>query len=168
MLISFLVYYGVYKEGGASASKAPVDPEEDWVSRVDLALVPPPLSVTSLKRVISLKEGITSLSQLFTNGDVLTPVINDHILTENGKWPGSTPDDHIMFKFKTQLPLQTALPTFSEGTHYMILNSAGKALALQSCRPDRDIYVLDLPAHPGFRYHTAIFVRIPLVTWLII
>jgi len=56
------MYYGVYNEGGSSASKAPVDPEEVWVSRVDLSLVPPPLFVTSLERFISAKEGITGSS----------------------------------------------------------------------------------------------------------
>ena len=138
VLISCLVYYGVYNEGGASASKAPVDPEEDWVSRVDLALVPPPLSVASLKRFISAKEAITGSSQLFTTGDIMTPVIDDHILTDDGKWPGSTPDDHVMFKFTTQLPL----PTFSEGSHYMIVNSSGRALDLLSgANPGRDLYL---------------------------
>ena len=138
MLISSPVYYGVYNEGGASPSKVSVDPVDDWVSRVDLALVPPPLSVTSLKRFISAKEGITGSSQLFTNGDVMTPVIDDHILTEDGKWPGSTLDNHVMFKFTTQLPL----PTFSEGSHYMIVNSSGQALALHSGEvPGRDLYL---------------------------
>jgi len=157
MLISSLVYYGVYNEGGASASKAPVDPEEVWVSRVDLSLVPPPLSVTSLKRFISEKEGIAGSSQLFTNGDVMTPVIDDHILTEDGKWPGSTPDDPVMFKFTTQVPL----PAFSEGSHYMILNSTGKALTLLSgYAPGRDLYLFDLPAYSQPMYRDAMFVRI--------
>ena len=156
MLISPLVYYGVYNEGGASASKAPVHPEEDWVSRVDLALVPPPLSVTSLKRFISAKEGITGSSELFTNGDVMTPVIDDHILTEDGKWPGSTLDDHVMFKFTTQLPL----PTFSEGSRYMFFNSAGKVFTLQSLWPGRELYLFDLATFPGIDHHPAFHVCI--------
>jgi hypothetical protein len=159
--MSSLVYYGVYNEGGASASKAPVDPEEVWVSRVDLSLVPPPLSVTSLERFIYEKEGITGSSQLFTNGDVMTPVIDDHILTEDGKWPGSTPDNHVMFKFTTQLPL----PTFSEGSRYMILNSSGKAMTLW---PWSNLYLCNIVAHPQHRPNTALHVRITLVTWLII
>ena len=156
--LSFLVYYGIYNEGGASASKAPVDPQEIWVSRVDLSLIPPPLSVTSLKRFISAKEGITSSSQLFTNGNVMTPVIDDHILTEDGKWPGSTPDDHVMFKFTTQLP-----PTFSEGSRYMIWNWTGKALR---CHPGhtgnsgRDLYLIDVGGYPQAAYDNASHVRI--------
>ena len=145
VLTSSLVYYGVYNEGGASASKTPADPGKDWVSRVDLALVPPPLSVTSLKRFISAKEGMTGSSELFTNGNVMSPVIDDNILTEDGKWPGSTPDDHVMFKFTTRLPL----PTFSEGSPYMILTSAGKALTyLPGYAPGRDLYLFNLSAYP--------------------
>ena len=151
MLITSLVYYGVYNECGASTFKAPVDPEEDRVSRVDLDLIPPPLSVASLKSFVSAKEGITGSCQLFTNGDIMTPVIDDHILTEDGKWPGFTPDDHVMFKFTTQLPL----PTFSEGSRYMILNSAGKALGMTYI-----VYVLDVAASPQHRFHPATVVCI--------
>ena len=157
VLISSLVYYGVYHEGGASASKAPVDPEEDWVSRVDLALVPPPRSVTSLKRFISAKEGVTGSSELFTNGDVMTPVVNDHILIEGGKWPGSTPDDHVLFKITTQF----YLPTFSEGSRYMIFNSTGRALRCHpGFHPGRDLYLINPDAYTPSRYDGASHVRI--------
>ena len=167
VLISSLVYYGVYNEGGASPSKVPVDPEEDWVSRVDLVLVPPPLSVTSLKRFISAKEGVTGSSELFTNGDVMTPVIDDHISTEDGKWPGSTPDNHVMFKFTAQLPL----PMFNEGSHYKILNSTGKALEFWTGYDEgRDLYLFDTAVLAHNPYPKAISVRITsgyLVTYLI-
>ncbi|EDR12180.1 uncharacterized protein LACBIDRAFT_311285 [Laccaria bicolor S238N-H82] len=67
-----------------------------------------------------------------------------NILTEDGKWPGSTPDDHVMFRFPNEL----SLPTFSEGSHYKILNSTGKALSLYSgIDPGRDLYLYDLPSH---------------------
>ena len=109
MLISSLVYYGVYNEDGASASKAPVDPEEDWVSRVDLALVPPPLSVASLKCFISAKEGITAAnegivasSQLYLDNDSMTPLHDDHVLREDDGWPGSTSHNHMVFKSYNQ------------------------------------------------------------------
>jgi hypothetical protein len=92
------VYYGIYNEGGASASKAPVDPEEPWVSKVDLDLIPPPLSVTSLMSFISAMEGITCSSQLFVDKDTMSPLNDDHILTEEGNWPGSTTEGHVMFK----------------------------------------------------------------------
>ena len=155
--LSFLVYYGIYNEGGASASKAPVDPQEGWVSRVDLSLIPPPLSVTSLKRFISAKESITSSSQLFTNGNVMTPVIDDHILTEDGKWPGSTPDDHVMFKFTTQFPL----PTFSEGSPYMILNSTGKALQFwPGYDSGRDLFLFDMAFHSSYPHANSLLVHI--------
>ena len=160
------MYYGVYNEGGASTSKTPVDPEEDWVSRVDLALVPPPLSVTSLKQFISAKEGITGSSELFTNGDVMSPVIDDHVLTEDGKWPGSTSDNHVMFKFTTQLPL----PTFSEGSHYMILSSTGKALELWPGWALGELYLFNMVVLPQNPYPNANSVRIAsgyLVNYLI-
>ena len=159
MLISSLVYYGVYNENGASASKAPVDPDKVWVSRVDLFLAPPPLSVISLKCFISEKEGITGSSQLFINGNVTTPVIDGHILTEDGKWPGFTPDDHIMFKFTTRLPL----PTFSEGSRYMIFNSTGKALRCQpghTGNSGRDLYLIEIGAYPPAAYDGGSYVRI--------
>ena len=157
MFISSLVYYGVYNEGGASASKAPVDPEKVWVSRMDLSLVPPPLSVTSLKSFISAKEGITGSSQLFTNGDVMNPVTDDHILTEDGKWPGSTPDDHVMFKLIAQLPL----PTFSKGSRYMIWTSTGKALRCHpGFHPGRDLYLITEATWPPSRYDGLSHVRI--------
>ena len=92
------VYYGIYTEGGASASKAPVDPEEPWVSRLDLDLVPPTLSVTTLMHFISAKEGITSSSQLFADKETMDPLNDDHLLIEHGHWPGSTAEDHVMFK----------------------------------------------------------------------
>ena len=53
------MYYGVYNKGGTSASKTPVNLEKVWVSRMDPSMVPPLLSVTSLKCFISAKEGIT-------------------------------------------------------------------------------------------------------------
>jgi hypothetical protein len=97
------VYYGIYNEGGVSASKAPVDPEEPWVSKVDLDLIPPPLSVTSLMSFISATEGIASgcSSQLFVDKDTMSPLNDDHILTEKGNWPGSTTEGHVMFKLIT-------------------------------------------------------------------
>jgi hypothetical protein len=93
------VYYGIYKEGRISVpAKAPVDPEKPWVSKVDLDLIPPPLSVTALMSFISAMEGITCSSQLFVDKDTMLPLNDDHILTGEGNWPGSTTEGYVMFK----------------------------------------------------------------------
>jgi hypothetical protein len=121
------VYYGAYTEGGASVSKAPVDAEEPWVSRIDLDLIPPPLSVASLISSISKKEGITGSSQLFVEKGAMTPLSDDHILTDDGNWPGSSADEPVMFKFASRPPP----PTFIEGGKYMIVNCAtGRVVGL--------------------------------------
>jgi len=101
------VYYGVYTEGGAFPSKKPVDTQESWVSRIDLDCVPPPLSVASLKRSIAKREEVTASSQLFVDKDTMTPLHGDHVLIVDGNWPGSSIDDHIMFKFDTQSSMQS-------------------------------------------------------------
>ena len=97
----------------------------------------------------------------------MTPVINDHVLTEDGKWLGSTPDNHVMIKFTTQLPL----PMFSKGSHYMLLNLMEKALALLSeIDPGHDLYLYDLPAYPQVGCQDPLFVCITtghLVNYLI-
>ena len=68
-----------------------------------------------------------------------------NILTGDGKRPGSTPDDHVTFKFTTQL----SHPTFTEGSHYIILNSTGRALSLYRRRGlVHDLYLFNLPDHP--------------------
>ncbi|KAJ7933610.1 hypothetical protein B0H13DRAFT_1855853 [Mycena leptocephala] len=122
-LTSRFLYYGVYTEGGASTSKVPVDPEEAWVSRIDLDLVPPPLSVASLLRFISAKERITSSSQLFADQDGLAPLSDNHILVNDGKWPGSTADDHVMFKFCSRPGGGNAGGSIRNG-EYFIVNCA--------------------------------------------
>ena len=120
----FLVFYGVYTEGGAFASKNPVDAREVWVSKIDLDLVPPPLSVASLKRSIALNEGITAFSQLFFDKATMTPLCDDHVLTEDD-WLGSTADDHIIFKFDTQSRM-----VFDDLKHGIQNCSTGRVMAL--------------------------------------
>lgn len=112
------------------------------MSRIDLDLIPPPLSVASLISSISKKEGITGSSQLFVEKDTMTPLSDDHILTEDGNWPGASADDHIMFKFTSRPPP----PTFIEGTQYKILNcGTGKAVTMYPGQsPGRDLYLFNL------------------------
>ena len=93
------MYYGVYTEHGTSACEKPVDLERAWVSRIDLDRIPRPLSVASLVRSITLKESITSTSQMFADKDATILLRDDHILTETGNWAGSTADDYVVFKF---------------------------------------------------------------------
>ena len=95
----------------------------------------------------------------------------------DGLWPGkenlrvppdgSTSNGHVMFKFTTQL----SLPTFSEGSHYKILSSTGKAWSLLSgIDPGRDLYLYDLFGHQVYRNSPTISVRITsgyLVNYLI-
>jgi len=71
----------------------------------------------------------------------MTPLSDDHILTEDANWPGASADDHIMFKFASRPPP----PTFTEGGQYKILNCAtGKAVTLlHGWCPGRDLYLFN-------------------------
>jgi hypothetical protein len=130
------VYYGVYTELGTSVSKKPVDTDKAWVSRIDLDLVPPPLSVASLARSITLNEGIASTSsQIFSDKDATTPLRDDHILTETGNWAGSTADNHVVFKFDRP------------STHpFMTID--GSKYQVQNCSTYRimQMYVMSIPS----------------------
>jgi hypothetical protein len=121
------VYYGVFTLGGASSSKKPLNTREPWVSRVDLQLIPPPLSVASLVRSIAINEGHVDpgSSQLFVSSDTMTPLSDDHILVEGENWLGSTADDCIMFLF--QPPYR---PNFIEGSKYLVRNRSTASLLL--------------------------------------
>ena len=115
----FAVYYGVFTPDGASSSKKPLNTQEPWVSRVDLQLIPPPLSVASLIRSIAMNEGhvVPSSSQLFISSDTMTPLSDDHILVEGENWLGSTADDYVLFLSQPQYR-----PNFIEGSRYSIIN----------------------------------------------
>ncbi|KAI6009825.1 hypothetical protein PISMIDRAFT_112884 [Pisolithus microcarpus 441] len=106
-------YYGIYTESGVSASQAPINKEEVWISRLDFNLIPPPHSVASLVRLISQKEAIKGPSQLFVGKDATAPLSNDHVLTDRDRWPGSTVEDHIIFRTMTDPSPQkcTGFPT---------------------------------------------------------
>ncbi|KAF8803265.1 hypothetical protein BYT27DRAFT_7260300 [Phlegmacium glaucopus] len=125
------LYYGVYTEGAVFASKKPIDSQEAWVSRVDLDFVLPPLSVVSLKRSIAKNEGITAIttrSQLFVNNDALTPLHDDYaVFTEDGNWPGSTVDDHVLFRFDNQYWME-----FDGLKHFIQNCSTGRAIFLDA------------------------------------
>ena len=95
--VHLAVYYGMYTEVGPSTSKTPVDAQEPWVSRLDLDLVSPPLSVMSLMNYISSKEGLSGTCEVFADRGAMTPLNDGDILADQGHWPGSTRDDHIMF-----------------------------------------------------------------------
>jgi hypothetical protein len=109
--------------------------------------------VASLISSISKKEGITGSSQLFVEKDTMTPLNDDHILTEDGNWPGSSADDHVMFKFASRPPP----PTFTEGGKYMILNCAtGKVVALE---PVYELYLFNLREYRVDHVHSSFNVR---------
>jgi len=122
------LYYGVYTQDGVSVSKNPIYTEEPWISRIDLELIPPSLSIVSLIRSITLNEGINSpSSQIFADKNAMIPLCDDHILTEDGDWPGSTADDHVIFKFVRQ-----HFMTF-DGSKYQVQNcSTGRIMFLNS------------------------------------
>ncbi|KAI6160606.1 hypothetical protein EDD17DRAFT_1600181 [Pisolithus thermaeus] len=106
-------YYGIYTESGVSASKVPINQKEVWISRLDFNLIPPPHSVASLVHLISQKEAIKGPSQLFVSKDATAPLSNDHILTDGDGWPGSTVEDHVLFRTLTDSSPQkcTGFPT---------------------------------------------------------
>jgi hypothetical protein len=101
------VYYGVYSEAGAIESKAPIDSEEPWVSRINVDLIPPPVSVKSLLRLLALQENITTACQLL-NGDGLTRLDDNHpIFMDDGNWFGATVEDRVLLKFTSRPQLLT-------------------------------------------------------------
>jgi hypothetical protein len=122
------VYYGVFTLGGASSSKKPLNTREPWVSRVDLQLILPPLSVASLVRSIAINEGHVDpgSSQLFISSDTMTPLSDDHILVEGENWLGSTADDHIIFLSRPHYYLLN----FIEGSKYLVRNRSTTMLLL--------------------------------------
>jgi hypothetical protein len=101
------VYYGVYTEAGASAAKAPIDPDEPWVSKIDLNQIPPPVSVKSLLPLLALNENImiTTSCQLFNN-DGQTCLDDHYIFMDDGNWFGATAEDHVVLKFTSQSQFQ--------------------------------------------------------------
>lgn len=111
------MYYGVYSEAGASVSKAPLNPEEPWVSKINLDRIPPPLSVTSLLHLLTMKEDMTTSCQLFDQ-DGLTRLDDNPIFMGDGNWFGATAEDHVVLKFTSR----PQLPTFIEGSRYEIQN----------------------------------------------
>ena len=128
----------MYTHTGASASKKPINAQEDWVSRIDLDLVPPPLSVSSLIQSISANEGITASPQLFTDKNTMIPISdNNSVLTEDGAWPGSTAEDHVLFKFDPFL-------LKFDGSKYCIQNfSTGRTVKMQTIS-DHNIHDIHL------------------------
>ena len=99
------MYYGVYSETGASVAKAPIDPEEPWVSRINLDQIPSPVSVKSLLRLVAENEGITTSCQLF-NSDGQTR-LDGYVFMDDGSWFGATTEDHVVLKFTDGSEVQT-------------------------------------------------------------
>ena len=90
-----------YSQAGVRASKASIDAEELWVSKIDLDPILPSVSVTSLLHILSIKEGIRSFCspQLFAQ-DGLSPLDDSNqIFTEDGNWLGANAEEHLVFKF---------------------------------------------------------------------
>ena len=107
------MYYGVYNEAGVSESNAPIDPEEPWVSKINVDLIPPPASVTSLLRFLALQEDITTSCQLF-NSDGQTRLHGDVFMDDGGGF-GATTDDHIVLKFTSRSQVQTTTNGSQDG-----------------------------------------------------
>jgi hypothetical protein len=110
------LFYGVYSDAGVRISKAPIDAEEPWVSKINLDDIPPPVSVASLLHILKMKEGLKTFSfpQLFAQ-DSMRPLTDNPIFTEDGHWLGSSAEEHLMFKFAIR-------PPFAEGSKYKIQN----------------------------------------------
>jgi hypothetical protein len=123
------LFYGVYNEAGARASKAPLDAERPSVSKFDLDSMLPPVSVTSLLHVLDGKEGICFTSQLLAQ-DGLTPLGDNQIFMEDGNWLGASAEEHLVLKFARRRP------PVAEGSLYWIKNcSTGYFLAYVGGQP---------------------------------
>ena len=127
LIFTALVFYGVYNEARAQASKAPIDAEQPWVSKIDLNSILPPVSITSLLHILNMKEGIIINSSQLLAQDGLTPLGEDQIFTKDGNWLGASAEDHLVLKF--------VRPPFAEGSHYRIRNCCtGNSLGLWDSR----------------------------------
>jgi len=116
------LFYGVYSEASVRASKAPIDAEQPWVSKIDLDLVSPPVSVISLLHILNMQEGINISSQLLTqDGKNLG---DDQIFSKDGNWLGASAEDHLVLQFG-RLP-------FAQGSQYRIQNCCtGNSLGIE-------------------------------------
>ena len=121
MTFTAIVFYGVYSEARAEASKAPIDEEQPWLSKIDLNSIVPPVSVTSLLHILNVKERIIKYTspQLLAQ-DGLTPLGDDQIFTKDGNWLGASAEDHLVLKF--------VRPPFAEGSQFRIRNCCTTSL----------------------------------------
>ncbi|EDQ99085.1 uncharacterized protein LACBIDRAFT_335382 [Laccaria bicolor S238N-H82] len=91
------VYYRLYEEEGAMASKTSFDPDDSSLGRIDTFSIVPPQTVSSLKSQIVKAEGIADRKiQLFGDMDGEVPMNdNDHMSLRAQVYPGHVEDEPI-------------------------------------------------------------------------
>ena len=93
-----LVYYRIYAEDGAIASKTPVTPCDPFLGRIKAISVPPPHTVTAVKRSIAKVENIKNRTNtsLFLTPYSQSPMGDaENVAIFNCTGPGSKPQEPL-------------------------------------------------------------------------
>ena len=111
------VYYLLYADDYEIPSKVPIDPEQPSLGRIQADSVPPPQSLTSIKRCISRVERIPSLvnADLYADTSCDTPLEYGHISILRTDGPGLSPNEPMAIVIKN--------PSIPDGK-YVIKNRA--------------------------------------------
>jgi hypothetical protein len=91
------VYYRLYDEDGALASKMSFDPEDSSLGRIDTHSIAPPQTVSSIRSQVMKVEGfVNRIVELFQDmdGEVLM-TDNDHLPLQAQAYPGHLEDEPI-------------------------------------------------------------------------
>ena len=91
------VYYRLYDEDGALASKMAFDSEDSSLGRIDTHSIPPPQTLSSLRFQVTKAEGfVTRTVQLYQDmdGEVLM-TDNAHLPLQTQCYPGHLEDEPI-------------------------------------------------------------------------
>ena len=97
------MYYRVYDDDGGAVSKTSFNENDPTLGRVDTLSVPPPHTVSSLKNLIVMSEGILGNNvQLFEDeGSESAMNDNDALTLLSDTFPGSTEDRSIAITYES-------------------------------------------------------------------
>ena len=96
------MYYRVYDDHGGAVSKTSFDENDPSLGRVNTLSVPPPHTVSSLKNLIVMSEGISGHNvQLFEDEGSESAMNDSDALTLSDTFPGFTEDRSIAITYES-------------------------------------------------------------------